>query len=354
MAVAGPPPPLPPALAPRSLTPPPLPAPVSGPTLTLPPPAAPAPERSAEADEPDDLVDLTGPEVTVEDEVVDLAGEGVTVEDDPDLAPVAVQAAPPSPESMEAPLHADLFDDLAHAEFLITHHFDAEAHELLEGLAADHPGHPGVEALVAKLAAGRELVRPHPRPVAPATLESIEAASVHATPPVATGPAPSPGAAAAGALPLELLEAVEFATAEEVLQRFREGVAAEVADDDVATHYDLGIAYREMGLITEALAEFEVAFTSATGPKAVDCLVAMALCQGASEQLGEAVKTLKRALTHPALTPAGAAAVFYELGLLRERQGDPQAAARAFQAADRSVAGFRDARARAAAQQPAA
>lgn len=43
----------------------------------------------------------------------------------------------------------------------------------------------------------------------------------------------------------------------DMLEKFKAGVAANVDDEDFDSHYDLGIAYREMGLIDEAIAEFQ-------------------------------------------------------------------------------------------------
>jgi hypothetical protein len=43
-----------------------------------------------------------------------------------------------------------------------------------------------------------------------------------------------------------------------VLADFKLGVGAEVSDEDVAVHFDLGIAYQEMGLLADAAAEFEL------------------------------------------------------------------------------------------------
>jgi tetratricopeptide (TPR) repeat protein len=44
---------------------------------------------------------------------------------------------------------------------------------------------------------------------------------------------------------------------DEVFSAFRETVAREVEEQDFSTHYDLGIAYKEMGLIDEAISEFQ-------------------------------------------------------------------------------------------------
>ncbi len=46
-------------------------------------------------------------------------------------------------------------------------------------------------------------------------------------------------------------------TVEEMLQGFREKVKQDVPEDDYKTHYELGIAYKEMNLINEAISEFE-------------------------------------------------------------------------------------------------
>ena len=46
---------------------------------------------------------------------------------------------------------------------------------------------------------------------------------------------------------------------EEVFAKFKAGVRAQVSETDSATHYDLGLAYREMGLLDDAIDEFEVA-----------------------------------------------------------------------------------------------
>ncbi|MBN1435130.1 tetratricopeptide repeat protein [Candidatus Fermentibacterales bacterium] len=42
-----------------------------------------------------------------------------------------------------------------------------------------------------------------------------------------------------------------------MIREFREGIATAVKPEDYATHYDLGIAYMEMGLLREAISEFE-------------------------------------------------------------------------------------------------
>lgn len=51
-------------------------------------------------------------------------------------------------------------------------------------------------------------------------------------------------------------EEADFA---DMLRKFKAGVAENVEDEDYQSHYDLGVAYKEMGLVDEAIAEFQKA-----------------------------------------------------------------------------------------------
>lgn len=46
---------------------------------------------------------------------------------------------------------------------------------------------------------------------------------------------------------------------EAVFEQFKAEVAAQISEGDAATHYDLGNAYKDMGLVTDAIAEFTLA-----------------------------------------------------------------------------------------------
>ena len=48
----------------------------------------------------------------------------------------------------------------------------------------------------------------------------------------------------------------------DIIMEFKTGVEESVSKEDYATHFDLGIAYREMGLLREAIQEFEKVLTS--------------------------------------------------------------------------------------------
>ena len=55
-------------------------------------------------------------------------------------------------------------------------------------------------------------------------------------------------------------EQADFA---DMLRAFKQGVAENVEDEDHQSHYDLGIAYKEMGLMDEAISEFQRALRGA-------------------------------------------------------------------------------------------
>src|SRR5690606_14891558 len=46
---------------------------------------------------------------------------------------------------------------------------------------------------------------------------------------------------------------------DQVFAQFKRGVEAQIDDSDSETHYDLGIAYKEMGLVDDAIHEFTLA-----------------------------------------------------------------------------------------------
>jgi tetratricopeptide (TPR) repeat protein len=90
-----------------------------------------------------------------------------------------------------------------------------------------------------------------PGPAAPAALSSKEDRSFELAQKLAEE-----------AMPQQLSSAaIEVA---DVLAQFKQGVAKQVDSGDTATHYDLGIAYMEMGLHTEAIDEFKLCLIDPT------------------------------------------------------------------------------------------
>ena len=55
------------------------------------------------------------------------------------------------------------------------------------------------------------------------------------------------------------LRPVDEIDVDQVFAKFKEGVRAQISDSDSSTHYDLGVAYKEMGLLPDAITEFAMA-----------------------------------------------------------------------------------------------
>jgi tetratricopeptide (TPR) repeat protein len=86
----------------------------------------------------------------------------------------------------------------------------------------------------------------------------------------------------------------EQADFQEMLKRFKQGVAENVDDEDYESHYDLGIAYKEMGLMDEAVAEFQKALRGST--HRVRTYEALGQCFVEKEQYQVAASVLSRAI----------------------------------------------------------
>ncbi|HUO86157.1 MAG TPA: hypothetical protein VM617_02100, partial [Thermoanaerobaculia bacterium] len=101
-------------------------------------------------------------------------------------------------------------------------------------------------------------------------------------------------------------------TLEEIVDGFKRGVAETLSTEDHATHFDLGIAYREMGLLDEAIGEFQIA------AKAPELLVSCCSMLGLSfleKGLPElAVKWYERGLEAPELSEEDQLGLLYDLG----------------------------------------
>jgi tetratricopeptide (TPR) repeat protein len=104
----------------------------------------------------------------------------------------------------------------------------------------------------------------------------------------------------------------------DMLRKFKQGVAENVDAEDYQSHYDLAIAYREMGLLDEAIAQFQKALGSPTNR--VPTYEALGQCFLDKLQYKLASSILSRALTEKAGEDQ-LVGVLYLLGLAAEAQG---------------------------------
>jgi pilus assembly protein FimV len=121
----------------------------------------------------------------------------------------------------------------------------------------------------------------------------------------------------------------------EIFDQFRSEVGELGAEDeDLETHYNLGIAYREMGLIEEAISEFQkVAKGSSKGQAfryAMQCCTLLGLAFMEKGQPAIAATWYERALAMPGLDQETILALRYDLGVAQELAGDMAAARKSF------------------------
>ena len=86
-------------------------------------------------------------------------------------------------------------------------------------------------------------------------------------------------------------EEADFA---DMLKKFKQGIAENVAQEDYQSHYDLGVAFKEMGLVDEAIAEFQKALKAPSNR--LPTYEALGQCFIEKEQYGIAATVLARAL----------------------------------------------------------
>jgi tetratricopeptide (TPR) repeat protein len=295
-------------------------------------------------------------EIVDDDEPVGAASGG---EEHEDIAleveePPRRPAAPPPRAGAGRPLRRpggerepDLSDEIEEADFFLQQGLEDEARDALQNLLTLYPGHAVVRARLAEI--DRRAARPAPakadpgRPAAPG------------------GPRPSPSLVSPAAhdesfdIARELADELDEAPAgpasadddfqysvEDVFNQFKRGVEQTVRKEDSATHYDLGIAYREMGLLDDAIQEFETALAGNDRKKEVDALSMIGLCRMAKGETRPAIAAYRRALRSDHLTRDAAKAIHYELGVAYEADGDRQVALWYLQKAAKADPGFRD------------
>jgi pilus assembly protein FimV len=178
-------------------------------------------------------------------------------------------------------------------------------------------------------------------PVAPAAMPAMAASA----PGAATAAAPAQAKAAmsyspapvrplgAGAQAMHPSDSVDLS---EMFGELKHSLEEEVAagDDDPDTHYSLGVAFREMGLLDEAIAELQKVCTSIERGKPfsqpIQTYTWLAQCfldKGVPEA---AIRWYEKALNIPGLDDEARLAINYELGSACETAMDKPAALRHF------------------------
>jgi tetratricopeptide (TPR) repeat protein len=114
----------------------------------------------------------------------------------------------------------------------------------------------------------------------------------------------------------------EEADFQDMLRRFKQGIAENVDEGDHQAHYDLGIAFKEMGLLDEAIAEFQKALRSPTNR--VPTYEALGQCFMEKAQYPMASTVLSRALHEKGMSEDQLVGVLYHLGRAAEEMNRPE------------------------------
>jgi tetratricopeptide (TPR) repeat protein len=121
----------------------------------------------------------------------------------------------------------------------------------------------------------------------------------------------------------------------EVFNEFRAELGEMGAEDeDLETHYNLGIAFREMGLVEEAISEFQKVAKAIEKGKpfryTMQCFTLLGVTFTEKGQPGIAAIWYERALRTPGVDAESTLALRYDLGVAQESANDLDAALKSF------------------------
>ena len=106
---------------------------------------------------------------------------------------------------------------------------------------------------------------------------------------------------------------------QDMLARFKQGIDENIDESDFQSHYDLGVAFKEMGLLDEAIAEFQKALRAPDGKLRTSEM--LGICFFEKGAFGVAESILRRGLDLPASGDQERLGVLYWLGRALEQQG---------------------------------
>ena len=131
---------------------------------------------------------------------------------------------------------------------------------------------------------------------------------------------------------------------DELFSAFRQGVEKQVKGDDYGTHYNLGIAYKEMMLIEPAIEEFKIAMGDPE--RTLECCSMLSICEQARGDLAAAVEWLRQGVLAPGFPPEDSIGLRYDLADIYLQQGQTGLAAEEFKTVYEMDPDYRDVAAR--------
>lgn len=246
----------------------------------------------------------------------------------PSMGPEHVSARPPS---IGAAASHELEDALDEAEFFCSRGLFDDARSILNEQLAKHPNNPLLRERVAELDA----------------LEAQRGSGAREKPREESDRLLDIGTSLDGLESLENLQAAEGhagdgdqVDVEEVFAKFKEGVAKQISVEDSDSHYNLGIAYKEMLLLDDAIREFDLA---ALDPKReCVCRSMIGMIQLERGNINEAIEAFLLGLNAPIKDPSQETVLCFEIGAAYEAKKMNKDALSYYQKAMRRDPNYRD------------
>jgi tetratricopeptide (TPR) repeat protein len=110
----------------------------------------------------------------------------------------------------------------------------------------------------------------------------------------------------------------------DIFREFQKGVDKQLGKEDYETRYNLGIAYKEMGLVDEAIAEFQLAAKDES--RLLECSSMLGICFLEKGMPKLAVKWFEKGLQAPGRTEDEYQALRYDLANALEQSGEVERA----------------------------
>lgn len=316
-----------------------------------------APTRAMKAIDPSLLKTAGGyrspiaPRPALEVEDVAPPSPGSTMAED-ELAPPELAPPTPAPTAVEEYVEPPPEDEPASEEcdeatFFIEQGLYDEAREILETVLIAYPDHQRAAQLLAQVDAGQnggavQMTEPATgdAEAAPANGEARDAFDLAQE--LADELGDFGGEQEAPAAPSGGEDDYQVSV-EEVFAEFKKGLEKVVKPEDVDTHYDLGIAYKEMGLMDDAISEFTIARKGCIGKKKeIDCLTMAGLLQVMKGDFPMAIDAFLQALTSEHATGEVEKATRFELAAAYEGSGQAGRALNQYLKVQASDPSYRD------------
>jgi len=223
--------------------------------------------------------------------------------EEPTMAPVS--------EGLVSPSLDDYIEDMAEAEFYQRQGLKEDALRIYERLLMMFPENEELQKRVSSL--GGVL----PEPIVKETAPEIDT-----------------GGQAKEIKPQEAISAQEFVEPQfdsdvlDIFEEFKKGIEKELEIEDYETHYNLGIAYKEMGLIDDAIKEFQ---TSRNDPRCyVRSMSMLGVCYMEKGLFPLAIDAFKAAMNSIETRDESYWGAMYDLASAYEKNGNVREALELF------------------------